>query len=75
MEHIKATKQGFTHWSSGPGNPTFDPECGACWQEEAERLREALEVLTKVDWTTTSTDYIFFIAKKALAGTEAPQGG
>jgi len=39
MEHIKLTKEGFTHWSSGPGNPTFDPECGACWETEVERLK------------------------------------
>jgi len=39
MEHIKLTKEGFTHWSSGPGNPTFDPECGACWEAEVERLK------------------------------------
>ncbi len=43
MEHIKATKEGFTHWSSGPGNPTFDPECGACWEVEVERLRGTYE--------------------------------
>jgi len=43
MEHIKLTKEGFTHWSSGPGNPTFDPQCGACWQAEAKRLRSELQ--------------------------------
>lgn len=32
-EHIRATKTGLPHWASGPGHPTFDPECPACWHE------------------------------------------
>jgi len=42
LEHIKTTPEGFTHWSSGPSNRIFDPQCGACWQEEVERLRGEL---------------------------------
>jgi len=43
LEHIKTTPEGFTHWSSGPSNRIFDPQCGACWQEEVERLRDGSE--------------------------------
>lgn len=35
--HVNPT--GFTHWSSGPGNLTFDPSCPRCWFDEANRLQ------------------------------------
>ncbi len=86
MEHIKLTKEGFTHWSSGPGNITFDPECGACWQERCEgrereiaTLREALQescvcgaVEAKKSAMIPTGTWEFCGACKALA-TEAPQ--
>ena len=37
--HVKLTAGGATHWSSGPGNLTFDPSCPRCWFNTAHNLR------------------------------------
>jgi hypothetical protein len=39
--HVKVTKQGFTHWSSGPGNLTFDPDCPRCLMDEKKTKRRS----------------------------------
>lgn len=45
MDHIEVTAAGFTHWSSSPGSRTFDPECGACWEQYAHKLEAAQHAL------------------------------
>lgn len=47
MEHIRRTKAGFTHWSSGPGNLTFDPDCPACWDAELLKTQNLLRHLVR----------------------------
>lgn len=51
-DHIKVTSVGFTHWSSGPGNLTLDPDCPRCQaeaqrDEDRRRMLPVLEVLLK----------------------------
>jgi len=60
LEHIKTTPEGFTHWSSGPSNRIFDPQCGACWQEEVERLRGELATQDESHqaWMTMAKEHI-----------------
>lgn len=41
-EHIQVTQAGATHWSSGPGNLTFDNQCPRCWFDQAKRLEAEL---------------------------------
>ncbi len=41
-------RTGFTHWSSGPGNYTFDPACPLC------RLRAKLAPAQTADWNPSN---------------------
>ena len=45
--HVKMTADGATHWSSGPGNLTFDPDCPRCWFNTAHNLRAELAEATR----------------------------
>lgn len=48
LEHIKATPSGFTHWSSGPGVLTFDPECPRCWSDRCDELYKRVDETEKM---------------------------
>ena len=48
IAHIRATPEGTTQWSSGPGGLTFDPECPRCWMEEWQAIQQRMEMLEKV---------------------------
>ena len=60
-EHIRMTATGFTHWSSGPGNLTFDPECPRCWYDAGRAdllaaLEAALEAAVEGEAWQSSRD-------------------
>lgn len=70
--HVRVTASGATHWSSGPGNITWDPECPACDEELAllahiRALQQAVDDAADVLMGNVDEDEVEAVVERVCA--------